>query len=134
MLINFIKENSYQAYFFQTYYDNNTINTNTPIHFLERLTGYIKNEEIEKKVNIFNWISYIESNPDLFEHGINNKAMALNHYITSGIGERRIYTGKVNFNFENYIKKNKDLENIITDIDNAFVHYMQFGIKELRDF
>lgn len=43
MVLNFVKKNNFRAYYLNNMYDNNSINnTCSPIHFLERLFGVIK--------------------------------------------------------------------------------------------
>lgn len=42
-VINFMKENSYKGYFLNNMYDTIIVNLyNSPIHFIERLFGYLK--------------------------------------------------------------------------------------------
>jgi hypothetical protein len=45
-------------------------------------------------MNEFNWIYYLENNPDLFDAGINTFKKALKHYNKYGIREGRSYLKK----------------------------------------
>jgi hypothetical protein len=67
-------------------------------------------DEVDEK---FDWISYIDNNDDLKNAGINNEESALNHWITYGKNENRVFYNKdgeyENFDWINYIKKYDDL-------------------------
>ena len=61
-ICRFLKENNYHSFFYNNFYDDNSINKdNSPYHFLERLFGYLK---LKKKYdyNTFNYQIYLKNN------------------------------------------------------------------------
>jgi hypothetical protein len=92
-------------------------------------------DEVDEK---FDWISYIDNNDDLKNAGINNEESALNHWITYGKNESRVFYNKdgeyENFDWINYIKKYDDLRmsNIFLK-QAAWNHWKYNGKYEQRD-
>jgi hypothetical protein len=71
---------------------------------------------------------YRKLNPDLFYYNDNN--FLINHYLTIGIKEKRMYKLPADFTIENYKIMNKDLQTF--NNKDALDHYLKFGINEKR--
>ena len=98
----------------------------------------MKNNAIKQRIipNDFNWIKYLELNKDI--NIIHNKENAINHYLTYGINEKRIYKldkYKIpdNFGWRDYLELNTDL-NPNSSKKEVLVHYIKHGIKEGRQY
>ena len=106
------------------------------------------NKEKEKgSENIdFDWKQYINNYPDLFQNGMNTKEKAWKHWISYGKNEGRTYFSLNennlqsiqiidNFDWENYISNNPDLQDSgIDTFDKAWDHWLNYGKSEGRSF
>jgi hypothetical protein len=78
----------------------------------------------------FDWVTYINSYPDLKINGINDKHSALNHYEKYGKYENRICP---EFNWKLYLNLNPDLDTAgINTKEKAEQHWFTYGYKESR--
>jgi hypothetical protein len=94
----------------------------------------------------FNWKQYIDNYPDLFQNGMNTKEKAWKHWISYGKNEGRTYLSLKennlqsiqiidNFDWENYISNNPDLNDSgIDTFEKAWDHWINYGKSEGRSF
>lgn len=81
-----------------------------------------------KQVDAFDWKSYIQKNPDLVEHGINNWVSAFCHYLNQGMYDGRTSANEPppasGFDWRYYVEHN----NLPVDNESdALKHYQQEG-------
>jgi len=78
---------------------------------------------------IFNWEYYVYKNKDL---NFISEEQALNHFISFGIKEERIYNDvPILFNWKDYTNNYKDLNRIL-DEESAWKHFLFKGGNENR--
>ena len=81
---------------------------------------------------IFHWEYYLYKYEDLRVSGLINEEDAHNHWLKHGKKEKRIYIDiPLIFDWVNYIALNPDLH-FIEDEEEAWRHFLYFGIKENR--
>lgn len=93
----------------------------------------------------FDYIKYLEYNPDLSANGINTEELAEYHYLLFGINEQRVYkqislidTIDNNFDPEFYLSEYPDVQsyyrfvNGISEKEKLFHHYIHYGKNEGR--
>ena len=87
----------------------------------------------------FDWKKYVNYYDDT--KNINNKNDAIKHWINIGNVENRKYFKKNNdinntdfemFNWEKYIDYYPDLKSVFDNKNDAYNHYINFGINEGR--
>ena len=82
----------------------------------------------------FNWSYYIDKYVDLQLAGINTEKKAINHWLTHGKKENRIYADiSIYFDWKIYLLNNNDLiEDGINTEEDAWRHYIYYGYMEKR--
>lgn len=93
----------------------------------------------------FNYENYLNLNPDLLKYGINTKTLAILHYLTYGIKEKRLYKKPqliknidAEFDYVFYLSEYPDTASYckhiphITQQEKLFHHYSNYGKHEGR--
>ena len=152
-----INENYYGTFDWEKYIRDNKDLENSSIQTKEDAIFHYSNYGINENRNIFffnnknityeifDWKYYIENNEDIKKQNNITKEDAWEHYFNYGIYENRpiniILTCDNyeeilfdNFDWENYLKINKDIlhDNIHIDKQIAWNHWMAYGLKENR--
>jgi hypothetical protein len=84
----------------------------------------------------FDWKLYLELNSDVKQH-TESKTGAIQHYLTHGFKEKRIYNKTNlpdNFDWKEYLKLNPDVKKNAFTKNEAINHYLKHGIKENRKY
>jgi hypothetical protein len=84
----------------------------------------------------FDWKIYLELNSDV-RQDTETKSGAIQHYLTYGIKENRVYSKKTlpnDFDWKEYLKLNPDVKKDHFTKHEAINHYIRYGIKENRKY
>lgn len=105
------------------------------IEYLNIVEKLVKKYTIENLPGDFNWLTYLNTYPDLRKANIIDENSAITHYLRHGRFEGRIYNGNLpnDFNWKTYVNTYPDLrQSKILDEKSAITHYLKHGIPEGR--